>query len=116
LANSTILDTSVGGLFTFDATSVSSQVRISWISKDKACKNLNDEIPEDTDFSKLVEDTKNVWNSEVLSKITTTTTNATNLELLYTSLYFMNLSPTNQTGENPGWTSAEPYYSDTFTL
>jgi len=36
--------------------------------------------------------------------------------LLYTSLYFMNLLPTNQTGENPGWNSAEPYYSDIFTL
>lgn len=28
----------------------------------------------------------------------------------------MNLLPTNQTGENPGWTSSEPYYSDIFTL
>lgn len=28
----------------------------------------------------------------------------------------MNLLPTNQTGENPGWNSTEPYYSDIFTL
>lgn len=28
----------------------------------------------------------------------------------------MNLLPTNQTDENPGWTSSEPYYSDIFTL
>lgn len=28
----------------------------------------------------------------------------------------MNLLPTNQTGENPGWKSSEPYYSDIFTL
>lgn len=64
-ANSTTSDTSVGGLFTFDATSVSSRVGISWISKDKACQNPNDEIPEDTNFSKLVEDAKNVGNSKV---------------------------------------------------
>ncbi len=64
----------------------------------------------------MVQDTKTAWNSQVLSKITTTSTNTTNLELLYTSLYFMNLLPTNQTGENPGWTSVEPYYSDIFTL
>jgi putative alpha-1,2-mannosidase len=28
----------------------------------------------------------------------------------------MNLLPTNQTGENPGWNSTEPYCSDIFTL
>jgi putative alpha-1,2-mannosidase len=64
----------------------------------------------------VVEGTKEAWNSQVLSTIQTTTTNATNLELLYSSLYFMNLLPTNQTGENPGWNSTEPYYSDIFTL
>lgn len=64
----------------------------------------------------MVNDTKAAWNEQVLSKITTTTTNTTNLELLYTSLYFMHLIPTNQTGENPSWNSPEPYYQDIFTL
>ena len=108
--------TYVGGLFTFNTNTVSSRVGISWISNVQACQNLNDEIPAGTTLSSLVQDTKDAWNSEILSTITTTATNATNLELLYTSLYFMNLLPTNQTGENPGWTSTEPYYSDIFTL
>lgn len=77
---------------------------------------MNGQIPEGTDFASVVEETKSVLNTEILSKITTTTTNTTNLQLLYTSLYFMNLLPTNQTGENPGWTSSEPYYSDIFTF
>lgn len=64
----------------------------------------------------VVEDTKAEWNSKVLSKITTTAGNQTSLSLLYTSLYFMHLIPTNQTGENPGWTSTEPYYQDIFTF
>jgi predicted alpha-1,2-mannosidase len=82
----------------------------------KACQNVDDEIPTEMTFNTVVEDTKAAWNSQVLSTMTTTSTNATNLELLYTSLYFMNLLPTNQTGENPGWSSPEPYYSDIFTL
>jgi predicted alpha-1,2-mannosidase len=103
-------------LFTFGSTVVSSRVGISWISNAKACQNLDDEIPSGTTFNTVVGGTKSAWNSQVLSTITTTSTNTTNLDLLYTSLYFMNLLPTNQTGENPGWTSTEPYYSDIFTF
>ncbi|KAK6614136.1 alpha-mannosidase family protein [Botrytis cinerea] len=115
-ATSADLNTAVGGLYTFNTTVVASRVGISWISKEKACQNVNNEIPDDTTFSNAVSDTKSVWNDEVLSRITTTSTNATNLGLLYTSMYFMSLLPTNQTGENPGWTSTEPYYQDIFTL
>ncbi|KAL1970402.1 hypothetical protein VTN77DRAFT_5563 [Rasamsonia byssochlamydoides] len=115
-ASSSSQDVRIGGLFTFAATDVISRVGISWLSTAKACSNLEDEIPEDTPFSQVVNDTKAEWNSQVLSKITTTTTNSSNLELLYTSLYFMHLIPTNQTGENPSWNSSEPYYQDIFTL
>lgn len=93
-----------------------SRVGISWISTEKACNNVENEIPHGTDLKTVVEDAKTEWNSKVLSKITTTNTNETSLSLLYTSLYFMHLIPTNQTGENPGWTSTEPYYQDFFTL
>ncbi|TVY83525.1 putative secreted glycosidase [Lachnellula suecica] len=115
-ASSNNSNTYVGGLYTFNAKVVSSRVGISWISKEQACQNLESEIPESTGFPEVIQDAKEVWNSQVLSKITTTSTNTSNLALLYTSLYFMNLLPTNQTGENPGWNSSEPYYSDIFTL
>ncbi|XHG04892.1 hypothetical protein AWENTII_008146 [Aspergillus wentii] len=108
--------TRVGGLFSFKDSDVISRVGISWISKEKACSNVQDEMPSGTEFSTVVEDAKSEWNSKVLSKITTTNTNETSLSLLYTSLYFMHLIPTNQTGENPGWTSDEPYYQDIFTF
>jgi Putative alpha-1,2-mannosidase len=77
---------------------------------------VNHEIPEDTSFESVVDGAVSDWNSKVLSKITTANTNDTSLSLLYTSLYFMHLIPTNQTGENPGWTSSEPYYQDIFTF
>ncbi|KAL2000072.1 hypothetical protein VTN02DRAFT_3585 [Thermoascus thermophilus] len=116
IAASTSGDTRVGGVFSFDATQVVSRVGLSWISTEKACSNVEDEIPHGTDLTTVVDDAKAEWNSKVLSKITTTNTNETSLTLLYTSLYFMHLIPTNQTGENPGWDSTEPYYQDIFTL
>lgn len=94
---------------------VTSRVGISWISTQKACKHVQDEIPPGTAFTAVVDATKAEWNTTVLSKVTTTNTNNTSLELLYTSLYFMHFIPTNQTGENPSWTSSEPYYQDIFT-
>ncbi|KAJ6037187.1 glycosyl hydrolase family 92-domain-containing protein [Penicillium herquei] len=108
--------TRIGALFSFSDSEVISRVGISWISTEKACNNVNSEIPEDTEFESVVEDAVNEWNTEVLSKITTTNTNDTSLTLLYTSLYFMHLIPTNQTGENPYWSSSEPYYQDIFTF
>ncbi|KAE8143025.1 glycosyl hydrolase family 92-domain-containing protein [Aspergillus pseudotamarii] len=115
LASSSSSTTRVGGLFTFQQNVVTSRVGISWLSTEKACKNVHDEIPEGTEFTSVVRDAQTEWNSKVFSKVTTTNTNETSLTLLYTSLYFMHLIPTNQTGENPGWTSSEPYYQDIFT-
>src|ERR1700710_1820918 len=69
-ASSNSANTYVGGLFTFDRSAVSSRVGISWISNKKACQNLNDEIPSTTQFSTVVQNTKNAWNSQVLSTIT----------------------------------------------
>lgn len=114
-ASSTSGSTRIGGLFSFQDSVVTSRVGISWISSQKACKHVQDEIPHGTELTSVVEATKAEWNTTVLSKVTTTNTNNTSLELLYTSLYFMHLIPTNQTGENPSWTSSEPYYQDIFT-
>ena len=64
----------------------------------------------------LRNETRKVWDEEVLSKVTTTDTDENKLQQLYTALYFMHLLPINKTGENPGWDSDEPYYDDIFTL
>ncbi|KAG9230997.1 putative alpha-1,2-mannosidase [Amylocarpus encephaloides] len=106
----------VGGMYTFKDSTVFSRVGLSWISKAQACQNVQEQIPSNMSFAEVVQGTKDAWNSQILSKITTTTTNSTNLQLLYTSLYFMNILPTNRTGENPKWESSEPYYDDIFTL
>jgi predicted alpha-1,2-mannosidase len=103
-------------VFTFAETNVTSRVGISFISYQKACNNLDAEIPADASLQTLVSAAKTAWNGEIFSKITTSSTNASSLALLYTNLYGMNLIPSNRTGENPGWDSTEPYYDDIFTF
>ncbi|CAD6447064.1 1b64a91e-9f8e-4593-bb22-c3a1f60776ac [Sclerotinia trifoliorum] len=108
-------NTRLGAIFSFNSTTVVSRVGISFISSAQACENVNSQIPSGTTLSTLTNNAKDVWNTQVLSKVTTTETNKTNLRLLYSSLYFMHLLPSNRTGENPLWISSEPYYDDTFT-
>jgi predicted alpha-1,2-mannosidase len=106
----------VGGVFTFSERNISSTVGISFISSAKACSFADDELPISTELQTVVNATKASWNSQVLSKITTTETNQESLQLLYSSLYGMHLLPSNRTGENPNWESSEPYFDDLFTL
>ncbi|KAM9880892.1 glycosyl hydrolase [Verticillium dahliae] len=107
----------VGALFTFSTNSstVTSKVGISWISSDKACQFLNDEIPH-WDLHVTVAEARDHWNNEVLSKIDANTQNQTLLEMFYTGLYHAHLMPSDRTGENPNWVSDEPYYDDYYTL
>ncbi|KAI1825532.1 glycoside hydrolase family 92 protein [Xylaria intraflava] len=107
----------LGAVFTFNSTKVTSRVGVSFISTSQACDNVNREIPAATMFPMLELNVKKAWNDQVLSKITTTdTSNTTKLQLLYSSLYHFSLIPTNKTGENPLWSSKEPYYDDIFTF
>ncbi|KAH8653932.1 glycoside hydrolase family 92 protein [Tricladium varicosporioides] len=112
---SAISTSRLGAVFSFSTTTVTSRVGISFISSAQACRNVNDQIPTGATLSSVTTNAKKVWNDQVLSKVTTTETNLKNLQLLYSSMYFMHLLPSNRTGENPLWASEEPYYDDTFT-
>ena len=105
----------VGAVFSFQNSSVTSRVGISFISSTKACEFVDDEIPVGTPFEAVVNDAKENWNTNVFSKIQSSTADSSNLQLLYSSLYGMHLIPSNKTGENPLWSSSEPYYDDIFT-
>ncbi|KAJ6789280.1 hypothetical protein PWT90_02146 [Aphanocladium album] len=105
-----------GALFTFNQTSVVSRVGVSFISTQQACDSVAREIPRGTALRDVQAQTRQVWNNEVFSKVTTTETNTTKLNQLYSALYFMHLLPQNKTGENPLWKSDEPYYDDIFTF
>ncbi|RLV88589.1 putative secreted glycosidase [Meyerozyma sp. JA9] len=108
---------SFGFLFTFPegTTSVNSRVGISFISTDQACQNIKNDFSgyniEDT-----VAETVKIWNQQVFGKVDIETDNSTLFEYVYTALYGAHLLPSNRTGENPYWSSSEPYYDDFFTI
>lgn len=106
----------VGAIFTFGSRNVKSKIGISWISEEMACKFKQDEMP-NWNLTEVVEGAKNIWNSEVLSTITTTDlANKTRLQMFYTGLYHTALMPTDKTGQNPHWQTEEPTYDDYYTF
>lgn len=117
-ARSGPLNDRIGAVFTWsNTTTVRSRVGISFKSVDKACAYKNAEI------SWSIEDVANAareeWNRDVFSKIrvdTSASANKTRLSLLYSSLYFMHLIPSERVGENPLWESDEPSWDDFYTM
>lgn len=112
----------VGALFTWNKTESSSTVRskvgISFISAEKACAFKDDEIST-WELHDTVDKAVEIWNKDVFSTIrvdTSPSANKTDLTLLYSMMYFSHLMPSNRTGENPLWESAEPYYDDFYAI
>lgn len=107
----------VGVLFSWtdgSAGTISSRVGLSFFSTADACQLKEDEIST-WDFDSVVSDAVEEWNENVFSRVqvaTDSTANSTYLTLLYSSLYFMHLMPSNRTGQNPLWDSGEPYWDD----
>ncbi|KAM0820208.1 putative Glycosyl hydrolase [Seiridium cardinale] len=115
------LNDRIGAVFSWDAAETSqikSRVGISFISADKACHFKDDEISS-WNLNDTVDAAVEEWNNDVLSLIQVPmdeTANRTNLVLLYSSLYFMHLMPSDRTGENLLWDSVEPSWDDFYTL
>ncbi|KAI0142109.1 glycosyl hydrolase [Pestalotiopsis sp. NC0098] len=115
------LNDRVGAVFSWDSdteSQIRSRVGISFISTEKACRFKDDEIPS-WNLNDTVDAAVKEWNESVFSKIqvpTDDSANTTNLILLYSSLYFMHLMPSDRTGENPLWDSGEPSWDDFYTL
>lgn len=88
------------------------------MSTDKACSYKNEEVPS-WDLQHTVQEARDEWNQDVFSKIkvdTDETANSTRVAMLYSSLYFMHLIPSERIGENPLWESDEPYWDDIYTM
>ncbi|KAK5999247.1 putative secreted glycosidase [Cladobotryum mycophilum] len=115
------LNDRVGAVFSWKkghADKVKSKVGISFMDTHTACKYKDQEISSwdlhETETAAIKE-----WNDDVFSKIrvpTDESANRTNLALLYSSLYFTHLMPSDRSGENPLWKSDEPYWDDFYTL
>ncbi|CAI6339293.1 unnamed protein product [Periconia digitata] len=111
----------VGAIFSWtdvSSSTIQSKVGISFISIEKACAFKDTELPSWNEDDHVAAARKE-WNADVFSKIRVDTgesANATNLILLYSSLYFMHLMPSNRTGENPLWESDEPSWDDFYCI
>ena len=110
----------VGAIFSWSgskASTLTSRIGISFVSAEKACSFKEKEIS-----SWNVQDAVNAavkeWNQDVFSKIqvpTDDSQNKTNLAILYSSLYFMHLMPSDRSGDNPLWDSPD-YWDDIYTF
>ena len=115
----------VGALFSWGApnetsyaSTVKSKIGISFISQEKACNFKDDEIPS-WDEQDTVTAAQDEWNKDIFSTVQVDTgpeANQTLLTLLYSSLYFMHLMPSDRTGENPLWESDEPSWDDFYCI
>ncbi|KAL6240098.1 hypothetical protein BDW75DRAFT_235927 [Aspergillus navahoensis] len=120
-ASSGPMNDRVGGIFSWntdEASSISSRVGISFISSNKAESYIRSEIPS-WRLNDTVDSAVQEWNDDVFSKIQVPlddSANFTNVRLLYSSLYFIHLMPSDRTGENPLWESDEPSWDDFYTL
>ena len=112
----------IGAVFSWPdqaSLTVRSKVGISFTSTETACRFKDEEITS-WEIDNTIAKARDVWNEEVFSKIRVPTegprVNQTNLVLLYSSLYFSHMMPVDRSGDNPFWTSEEPYWDDFYTL
>jgi len=91
------------------------KVGVSFISALKAQQNVRDEIPH-WNFQQVLQETQNKWEN-LMTRIEIPA-NATHDQkvMFYTALYHTQLMPVDRTGENPNWTSNQPYYDDFYAI
>lgn len=90
------------------------KIGISFISIAQARSNLAAEIP-GFDFAATHAAAVAKWD-RALNKIEIKDASAEQEQMFYTALYHTMLMPTDRTGENPLWKSAEPYYDDYYAI
>lgn len=107
-----------GALLYFDDASgktIQVKIGISFVSCLKAKAHLTKEIGEQS-FDEILQQAKQSW--EVLLKRIQldAATPADELKMFYTALYHTMLMPVDRTGDNPAWTSDQPYYDDFYAI
>jgi predicted alpha-1,2-mannosidase len=90
------------------------KIGISFISVEQARRNLAAETP-GFDFAATHAAALAKWNL-ALAKIEIKGATAEQQQIFYTAIYHTMLMPTDRTGENPLWKSAEPYYDDYYAI
>lgn len=86
------------------------KVGVSFISATQAHRNAVEEV-HDWDFDAVHQAAATQWN-QVLARIEVSGATASQRRQFYTALFHTMMMPSDHTGENPRWTSSEPYYDD----
>lgn len=110
-------DKPIGATFDFRARAhqvVQVKVGISFISAAQAQQNIQAEIP-GWSFEAVHRANTTLWNAE-LSKLQLTGETDAQRRQLYTAMYHVMMMPVDRTGENPDWSSREPYYDDYYAI
>lgn len=90
------------------------KVGISFLGRLKARANRENEIPT-WDFHGVVNQAREKWN-DVVRKVRVEGGREDLKTMFYTALYHSQLMPSDRTGENPKWSSNEPYYDDYYAI
>lgn len=95
---------------------IAARMGISFISTDQACQNAEDEIP-DFDFDGLIKSAQDAWRKQ-LAPISMESGGVDNefLVSFWSAVYRTMISPQDYSGENPHWTSAEPYFDSFYCI
>ena len=111
--------------FTSGAQPITARVATSFISAEQACAHAEQEIPA-FDFAGVAAAATAIWRKKMspiqvsfgnqTANATTDTDTDTALRNFYSGIYRTMINPQNYTGENPLWTSAEPYYDSFYCI
>jgi len=93
---------------------VQMKIGISFLSVAQAKANVVTEIP-GFDFAATRAQAEKTWDA-ALASISIEGASDEDLREFYTAIYHTMLMPTDRTGENPVFQSAEPYYDDFYTI
>lgn len=109
--------TFVGAWLTFSpkpSRAVLMKLAISFVSIDQARRSLAAEIP-GFDFDRVHSAAVAAWD-KALSPIDISGETPEQAQIFYSALYHTMLMPTDRSGDNPLWQSAEPYYDDYYAI
>lgn len=94
---------------------------VSWVSEDKACAYLEEELSEwkeEEHFNKIKDESREEWNDVLGETFKPNLEGVPEQEIInfYSSLYRTFIAPTNVTGDNPHWDSDEPTYDSMYCI
>jgi predicted alpha-1,2-mannosidase len=97
---------------------LSARMGVSFINTAQACKNAEEEIPgPEFDFERLRKEAEDAWGDKF--KPITVDSSGVNESMqtnFWSAVYRTMISPQDYTGENPHWTSPEPYFDSFYCI